>query len=181
MNKFLTLGLVFWDLTLQACIPELLGACRRKREREGKGFNNTWNEVVVAAGRLIIVPSWLQLTGSSVLCLEEVVKRSQTSCTQQVCHTHLQLDQTECVWHQRARSTHFSANNHITQGKIHSNPPTAPHLPPGCKAVWCGNRGGWGVGSGPDGASESRWRKTCSTLIWLHITHVSETLLSAQA
>lgn len=53
--------------------------------------------MVVVAGRLIIVPSWLQLTGSSVLCLEEVVTGSQTSCTQQVCLTHLQLGQSECV------------------------------------------------------------------------------------
>lgn len=92
--------------------------------------------VVVVAGQLIIVPSWLQLTGSSVLCLEEVVTGSQTSCTQQVCLTHLQLGQSVCVcvcvWHYRARSSHFSANNHITQGKIHSNPPPQP---PVCKVV----------------------------------------------
>lgn len=141
------------------------------------------NEVAVVAGRLIIVPSWLQLTGSSVLCLEEVVKGSQTSCTQQVCLTHLQLGQSECVhvcvWHWGARSTHFSANNHITQGKIHSYPPAPPPLPPVCKVVWCGSSGGWRFGSGPEWASESRWRKTCSTLIWLHITHVRKPLLSA--
>ncbi|TNN23111.1 hypothetical protein EYF80_066772 [Liparis tanakae] len=41
------------------------------------------NEVAAAAGRLIIVPSWLQLTGASVLWTEEVVTGSQTSCTQQ--------------------------------------------------------------------------------------------------
>lgn len=64
--------------------------------------------------------------------------------------------------------------------------PTNPPLPV-CKAVWCGKSGGWagvgwgGFGSGPDGASESRWRKTCSPLIRLHITHVRETPLSAQA
>lgn len=59
-----------------------------------EGSNNTWNEVaVVAAGRLIIVQHRLQLTGSSVLCLQEVMTGSQTSCTQQVCLTHLQLGQ----------------------------------------------------------------------------------------
>lgn len=46
-----------------------------------------------------------------------------------------------CVWHYRARSTHFSANNHITQGIIHSNAP----LPPVCKVVWCGKQREVGV------------------------------------
>lgn len=145
------------------------------------GFNNTWNEVAAVAGRLITVPSWLQLTGSSVLCLEEVVTGSQTSCTQQVCLTHLQLGRSGracvcvCVWHYRARSTHFSANNHITQGKIHS---TTPPQPPVCKVVWCGNCGeGGGLAAVQTEASWARRRKTWSTLIWLHSTYVKSVFL----
>lgn len=84
-----------------------------------------------------------------------------------------------CVWHQRARSTHFSANNHITQGKIHSNPPCKP---PFVRWSDVGTAEGWRFGRGPDGGPPGPDEgKTWSTLIWLHITHVMEMLLSAHA
>lgn len=169
-----------WNLSYGR-IPQLSGLWGRRKVR-GEGFNNTWNEVVVAAGLLIIVPSWLQLTGSSVLCLEEVVKGSQTSCTQQVCLTHLQLGQSECVRvcvALEGKVNPFLCKQSHHTGQNTFQPPPPP--PPVCKVVWCGNSRGWGFGSNPDGASESRWRKTCSTLIWLHITHVTRTHDSPQA
>lgn len=164
-------------------IAQLFGVCSGKVR--GKGFNNTWNEVVVVvvvAGRLIIVPSWLQLTGSSVLCLEEVVKGSQTSCTQQVCLTHLQLGQSGCVC--ACVCGIIGQGQPISLQTITSHRakyiPTPPQ-PPVCKVVWCGNSGeGGGLAAVQTEASEARWRKTCSTLIWLHFTHVRERL-SARA
>lgn len=84
-----------------------------------------------------------------------------------------------CVWHYRARSTYSSANNHITQGKIHSNPPPPP--PQNLQFVrWSHvgtadreeEGGGWGgLAEVQTEASESRWRRTtCFALMGFHFT-----------
>lgn len=128
----------------------------RKKERKvrGEGFNNTWNEVAVAAGRLIIVPSWLQLTGSSVLCLEEVVTGSQTSCTQQVCLTHLQLGQSQCV--RVCVALEGKVNPFLCKQSHHTGQNTFQPPPPKKTLQFVrwsdeGTEEGWGFGWGPDG------------------------------
>lgn len=132
----------------------LLLSCLVHAGETRDGSNNTWNEVpVVAAGRLIIVPHWLQLTGSSVLCLQEVVTGSQTSCTQQVCLTHLQPGQGPsvclrvCVALQGkvnpflCKQSHHTAQN--TFQPLHHHPPS--HNLQFSKVVSCGNSGEGGV------------------------------------
>lgn len=53
--------------------------------------------------------------------------------------------------------------------------PTPSPQPPVCKVVWCGNsRDHGGLAAVQTEASEARWRETCSTLIWVHFTHVRE-------
>lgn len=103
-------------------------SCLPRRIVRGEGFNNTLNEVAVAAGLLIIVPSWLQLTGSSVLCLEEVVKGSQTPCTQQVCLTHLRLGQCVrvCVALEGKVNPFLCKRSHHTGQNTFQPPPPLP-------------------------------------------------------
>lgn len=71
-------------------------------------------------------------------------------------------------------------SHHTGQNTFQTPPP--PHTqPPVCKVVWCGNsKEGGGLAAAQTEASEARWRKTCSTLIYLHCTHVMESL-SAKA
>lgn len=46
---------------------------------------------------------------------------------------------------------------------------------PTYKVLWFGNREEWGGGGG------SRWKRACSTFMWLHIPYVSKMLLCARA
>lgn len=136
----------------------LLLSCLVHAVETWEGSNNTWNEVaVVAAGRLIIVPHWLQLTGSSVLCLQEVVTGSQTSCTQQVCLTHLQPGQGPsvclrvCVALQGKVNPFLCKQSHHT-GQNTFHPPTPLHNLQFVRwsHVRTAERVGWRVGYSPD-------------------------------
>lgn len=96
---------------------------------------------VALAGRLIIVPSWLQLIGSSVLCLEEVVKGCQTSCTQQLCLTHLQRECVHvCVALEGKVKPFLCKQSHHTGQNTFLPPPRLQFV------RWpdVGNSGGWG-------------------------------------